>query len=140
MRYAKWISGIMLFVLPTIAAAQMPAANRIVADVPFTFVVGDTVIPLGECIVQKAGVSQALLVRSPGAKLDVFATAIANDQRHAAGTYSLVFHKYGRRYFLAAVKLEGSRTVYSFTPSKFEKELLAQNVPATEQILVASLK
>jgi hypothetical protein len=140
MRYAKWISAL-LFVLPTIAAAQMPAANRLVADVPFTFVVADRVMPMGQCIVQRAdGITQALLVRSPAAREDAFVIAKASDQKEAATAYSLVFHKYGRRYFLTGVKLEGSQTVYSFKPSKFEEELLAQGAPATEEILLASLK
>lgn len=140
MRYAKWISALLL-VLPTIAAAQMPAANRLVADVPFTFVVADRVMPMGKCIVQRAdGVTQALLVRSPGTRQDVFVIAKAGDQKKAATAYSLVFHKYGRRYFLTGVKLEGSEAMYTFKPSKFEDELLAQGVRSTEEVLLASAK
>lgn len=140
MRYAKWIS-VLLLIIPTIAAAQLPAANQVVAQVPFTFVVADTVVPLGQCIIQRAGtMDQALIVRSPNAKSQVFALASEKDGKKTAAAYSLVFHKYGRRYFLAGLKMEGSRSMYSFRPSKFETELLAQNVPATEEVLLASLK
>ena len=140
MRYAKWVA-VVLLVAPTIAMAQVSAANQVVAQVPFTFIVADKVMPLGEVIVQRAGtVDQALMVTSPGSKQTVFALASANDDKKAAAAYSLIFHKYGRRYFLAGMRIEGSQAVYSFKPSKFEAELIAQNVPVKDEVLLASLR
>ncbi len=140
MRYAKWLA-VVLLVIPTIAAAQLSAANQVLADVPFTFIVANAVMPLGQVIVQGAGtIDQALIVRSPGAKETVFAVASANEGKQTAAAYSLIFHKYGRRYFLAGIRVEGTRTVYSFKPTRFEAELIAQNVPVTEEVLRASLR
>jgi hypothetical protein len=54
--------------------------------------------------------------------------------------YALVFHRYGNRYYLVGVRLENSRVVYSLAPSGFEKELLAQNLRAGEEVLLALAK
>ena len=141
MRYAKWISVLMLTLIPAMAAAQMPVTDRVTAQVPFTFVVANQVIPLGQCTIQRADPSgHALLVRSPGAKVTLFATASLTEEKNVSGPYTLVFHKYGMRYFLAAVKVENSRQVYRVTPGSYENEALAQNGPATEEILFASAK
>lgn len=142
MKYAKWVLvGALMTLAVVTAAAQIPAAKQITAQVPFTFVVADHTIPLGECRIQSAGPSGNLLViRSPGARVDVFATASKEENKHVGKAYSLIFHKYGMRYYLAGVRLENSRNVYWITTSSYEKELLAQNTPATEEILLASAK
>ncbi len=54
-----------------------------------------------------------------------------------AASNVLVFHKYGHRYFLTEVKVEGSRTTYRLPESKAEAELQAQNVNAPDEILLA---
>lgn len=54
MKYAKWISVLMLMKIATVAAAQIPVTDRITAQVPFTFVVADHVIPMGKCVILRA--------------------------------------------------------------------------------------
>jgi hypothetical protein len=139
MKYAKWIFVVMLVLVPAIAAAQMPGTERITARVPFTFVVGDHVIPLGDCIIQRADrLGNALVIRSPGAKVNIFVTASVKEDKKISGNYTLLFHKYGMRFYLAAVKVENSPAVYWVTPSSYEKEIFAENTPATEETLLAS--
>ncbi len=141
MKYSKWVAILTLAIVPTVAAAQLSSADKVVADVPFNFIISDTVMPSGECIVQLAGtVQQALLVRSPHAQNGVFALPLPDAVKQPAAGYSLVFHKYGHHYFLAGLKVDGSRTAYSFRPSKLELELRAQNVHGTEEIVLASLR
>jgi len=141
MRYAKCITVLILIIVPTIAAAQLRGSQQLVADVPFTYVVADTVIPMGHTVIQPSDPSgRLLMVRNTNARIDRFATGSSNANPKIARDCSLVFHKYGRRYFLAGVRVAGSSETYLFTPSKFEQELLAQNVPVTEQILLASLR
>jgi hypothetical protein len=141
MKNAKWISVVMLMMIAAVAAAQMPSNERITAQVPFTFVVADRVIPLGDCVIQRADLSgRVLVIRSPNTGVDVFATASMKENTKIEEAYTLVFHRYGMRYYLAAVKLENSGVVYQLTPSNFEKELLAQNAPVTEEVLLASAK
>jgi hypothetical protein len=137
MRYTKWISALMLLFLPIIAAAQMKPGERVVTQVPFKFMVGTVEMPAGEYTVQLADQKSALLtVGNLEAKHWVYAKAIP-DQGSKAQNAALVFHRYGDRYFLAELKVEDSRTSYTFQPTKLEKELRAQNASATD-ILLAS--
>lgn len=141
MKYAKWISVLLLMMIATVAVAQIPDTERITAQVPFTFVVADHVIPLGECTIQSVDPSgRVLVVRSPSARVNIFATASMIENKKIENAYKLVFHRYGMRYYLAAVKVENSGIVYLLTASNFEKELLAQHVEGTEEILLASAK
>src|SRR5215467_666917 len=130
MKYAKWISALMLLFVPIMAAAQLQPSERIVTNVPFSFVVANTVIPAGECTIQSADAQGWMLtVSNRDAKLNVFVLASAGLQKKAPALSSLVFHKYGNRYFLSEVKIGDSRGAYSFRQGKLEAEMRAQNAP-----------
>ena len=125
-----------LLAAPLVAAAQ---SQRIGTQVPFKFTVGTVEMPAGEYIVRLAderGVA-LLTVGNPEGKRSVYVLTVANlgeKSQHPA----MVFHRYGERYFLAEVRIEDSRTVYRLQATKLEKEFRAQNLPATEEILLAS--
>ena len=139
MKYTKWISVLGLLILPALAAAQMTQTDRIAVQVPVSFVVGNAAVPSGEIILQRADLSgRVLAIRNVDAKLNVFATTSGEKASTRAGEY-LVFNKYGNRYVLKSLKVEGSDNVYAFAPGKLEAELSAQNVPS-EEILVAGSK
>ena len=136
MKYAKWISALVLLAAPLVAAAQ---SQRIVTQVPFKFTVGTVEMPAGEYIVQLAderGVA-LLTVGNPEGKRSVYVLTLANLSERSQNP-AMVFHRYGDRYFLAEVRIEDSRTVYRLQATKLEKEFRAQNLPATEEILLAS--
>ena len=137
MKYVKWISALMILIVPIIAAAQMKPGDRVVTQVPFKFMVGTVEMPAGEYTVQLADQKLVLLtVGNLEAKRWVYAKAIP-DQGSKAQNAALVFHRYGDRYFLAELKVKDSRTSYAFQPTKLEKELRAQNASSTD-ILLAS--
>ena len=52
MKHAKRMLALTLIVLPILAAAQMASNTRIVAKVPFPFVVGDKHVPAGQWTVE----------------------------------------------------------------------------------------
>jgi hypothetical protein len=141
MKHAKWISALMLLFVPLIAAAQLAQSERIVTQVPFRFTVGNVAIPAGECSVQLADQKGwVLTVSNRDAKIALFTHTVPNAARKIAPASALVFHKYGDRYFLVALRVSDSRAVYEFRQSKLEKELIAQNLRPTEEILLASAK
>ena len=141
MKYAKWISALMLLFVPIMAAAQLQPSERIVTQVPFSFVVANTVIPAGECTIQNVDEQGwRLTVSNRDAKVNIFVLASAGLQKKAPAVSSLVFHKYGNRYFLSEVKIGNSREVYTFHQGKLESEMRAQNAPTTEEILLAARK
>jgi hypothetical protein len=140
MKYVKWITALMLLFVPLLAVAQMKPTERIATQVPFKFMVGNAAMPAGECTVVLVNENSSLmLVGSSDAKRWVYAPTIP-DLGKKASNAALTFHRYGDRYFLAGVRVGDSRSTYTFKPSKLEKELRAQNVPGTEEILLASSK
>ena len=143
MKYTKQMLAAVLFFVPLMAAAQfqLGGTNGMVARVPFEFVVGNTIIPAGDCLIQSANTAtDTILIRNRDAKVSLFSAASPVETLQDQATDALVFHKYGDRYFLAAVKVATSRTVYELPPSKGEIEMQAQNVLASEEIVHAGLK
>ena len=141
MKYAKRMLALALISLPILAAAQMASSVRIVSQVPFPFLVGNRHLPAGEYTVEPATEGGRILaIRSVGAKVGLFTPAMPTEAKRASGSYALVFHKYGNTAFLAGIKLAGDRIALQIPESRAEAELRAQNVTATEQILLASAK
>lgn len=141
MKYVTRIFALALTMLPLLATAQMGSNEKITAQVPFEFVVGSKVVPSGEWIVQPFGPDmKTLVIRNTAAAVSMFSSAALLDAKTAAGNYALVFHKYGNSYFLAGVKIAGTRTGYRLPESKGEAELRAQNRSASEETVLASLK
>ena len=136
MKYAKWISAMVLLAAPLIAAAQ---SQKIDTQVPFKFTVGTVEMPAGEYIVQlmdERGVAVVTL-GNPEAKRSVYVLTNANPGNKPQNA-AMVFHRYGDRYFLAELRIGSSGTVYRLQPTKLEKEFRALNLPSTEDILLAS--
>jgi hypothetical protein len=103
--------------------------------------VGNKHVPAGQCTVEPAtNGARTLVIRNVGAKVGFFTPAMPTLAKKASGSYALVFHKYGDRAFLTGIKLAGDRTIYEIPESRAEAELRAQNVPATEETLLASAK
>jgi hypothetical protein len=127
--------------LPLLAAAQLRESDKLVAQVPFAFVAGNKTIPAGECIVRLAAPGgNTLLIRNWDAKMGLLMPASQDATKKPASTYALVFHKIGNSYFLSAVKVAGSNTIYRLRQSKAEAEMLSENLKPTEEILLASVK
>lgn len=138
MKHMTRILMLTLTLLPMLAAAQIKSDIKIMAQVPFDFVIGSKIVPAGQLTVQRLGQgNDVLTMRNRGAKLDLMASPTRVESKRPAATTALVFHKYGNRYFLWEVKVEGSQIMYRLPESRAEAELRAQNVQATEEILLA---
>jgi hypothetical protein len=139
MKYATRMLAIVVTLMPLLASAQL-ADNGMVAKVPFQFRAGNTVVPAGKCAVQRAGVDpRTLIIRNDGAKIALFAMAQTVSATKGSSGNALIFHKYGERYFLSTIRVEGSLIAYQLPEGKVEAELRAQNVPASQEIVVAQL-
>ena len=141
MKYAKRILALALISLPILAVAQMASSTRIVGQVPFPFMVDNKHVPAGQYTVEPltAG-GRALAILSVGGKVGLITLAMPTLSKKASGASALVFHKYGDAAFLTGIRLAGDRTTYQIPESRAEAELRAQNVSATEEILLASAK
>ncbi len=141
MKHAKWLVAVTLVVLSDMAFAQLNSGSRVVAQVPFDFMVTNKLVPAGECSVNVATMDgKTLTISNVGANVSLFSTSSLTEGKQAASHYALVFKRYGNRYFLAGIKLQGSKIAYRLPESRLEAELRAQNVSATEEILLAALR
>lgn len=140
MKHTKWIFAVMLIALSGLAAAQS-ASPRIVAQVPFDFMVSNKTIPAGEIVLKSDNPEKSLwLVQNRDAKTGLFSLASVTDQTTDAANTVLTFHRYGNQYFLSEIKVEGTNVSYDLPETKAESEIRARNLTPTDSKVVASLK
>ncbi len=113
-------------------------STTIKSQVPFDFVANGKTMPAGECTIAVDVNGRTLLSISSGEQHTV-AFPIADESPRARKKTALVFHHYGKRYFLAAIEHEGG-TGYQLPASRPERELLARNVRWQVLTLLASAK
>ena len=141
MKHVNWLVVVTLVVLSGMAAAQLNSRSKIVAQVPFDFVVANKVVPAGEWAVRVTTTDGHILdISNAQTNTGLFSPSSQTEAKESASYYALVFERYGERYFLKGIKLQGSKITYRLPESKAEAELRAQNVPATVETLLASLE
>ncbi len=120
-----------------LTSASMAAENYLVkARVPFDFAVGNTEFSAGIYTIESQAVPATLVVRSAGGTPMRFIQAAPIYKNTGQDTATLVFNKYGDRYFLSKViRPEGSGCQLS--KGKIERELMA-SAPA-EKVIVAAV-
>ena len=141
MKHTNWLVVVTLVLLSGMAAAQLNSSTRVVAQVPFEFMVANKIVPAGECEVQAITMDgKTLVIRNAEAKVGLLSPSSQTEGKQDASHYALVFNHYGDRYFLSGIRLQGSKITYRLPESRVEAELRAQSVSATEETLRASLK
>jgi len=141
MKSAKWMLPVTLMLLSSLMVAQSLSSSHVVAQVPFDFMVNNKIIPAGECIVQAVDLdARVVTIRNVAAKKSLLARSSHEEANKSADLTVLVFNRYGNRYFLSEIRLEGSAETYKLSESRVETELRAQNAPASQKTLLASLK
>jgi hypothetical protein len=138
MKLAIRMIAVMLTMVPLLAAAQMTTAEKIVANVPFEFVLGNKIIPAGQCSVKLNASATGITVLNEKMRVGESLTFVVDEGKRASANYELVFHRYGDRTFLSEIKVADSSIVYRLPESKAEAELQARNAPSTEKALLAS--
>jgi hypothetical protein len=121
----------MIAIFGAVAVKAEECAVR--ADVPFEFTVGTRTLPAGEYAITKMPSSMsAHIIKSSEAG----AMALTQNTEWFKGdASSLVFNKYGDRYFLASIRAAELGIVYTLPKSKLEVELIGQGLrPAVEMV------
>ena len=125
-----------------LSARVAQAQDRVIANIPFDFAAGNTKLPAGEYTVKVVEATRVLVLvntADPNASLFIPAnTAQANEIQTGS---KLIFNRYGDRYFLSQVWMEGSSRGRQLPKSKSEKEMatVAKAEPQGQVTLVASL-
>jgi hypothetical protein len=114
---------------------------KVTANVPFDFVLDKTTMPAGAYTIDSVLPSgSALAIRNRDAKVGRLVLADSARSHEASPDTRLVFHRYGDRYFLSAIWLQGERSGREFPTSKREAEV-AKSLPQADNVIVlASLR
>jgi hypothetical protein len=105
------------------AQAQTSSAQRVVANIPFAFNVGQTRLPAGKytiTVMNPSSDRKILQIRNAKVRASAMILTISifgNATDHA----KLVFHRYGDQYFFAQEQMAGDSTSLAAIKSKAER-------------------
>lgn len=140
MTNAKWMLPVMLL-LSGLMAAQSLTSSKVVAKVPFEFMVNNKIMPSGDYEVKTSDVNgQILAIGNFDARKGTLAQSHRFETGVASGETALVFERYGDTYFLSSIRIEGSDWTYELPESKAEVELRSQNMSGSKTSLLAALR
>jgi hypothetical protein len=139
MKSSARILAIAVMMMPFIATAHAQDSQKLVAQVPFEFMVGNHMVPAGKCTV-RATERYGSTVLIQNQKTSLYSLATVSQDEKTAGANALIFHKFGDRYFLVGMELAGSHVMFTLPEAKAEAELRAQNATGPEEILLAGLQ
>lgn len=123
----------------TSSQAQTGSAQKVVADIPFAFNVGNTNLPAGKytiTVVNATSDRKVLQVRSTNGKSAAI-TQTTTVAGNASDDAKLVFHRYGNRYFFAQAQLAGETTSFAALTSSAERaEKRNSTIAGTKSVVV----
>src|SRR5712691_1696430 len=141
----KGFTMLMFIVALAFATAVVSNAQssnqKVVADIPFAFVVGDQSMPAGEYAARAASADgKGLMIRSADGRRAAIRLTNAIQPRRDESDARLVFHRYGERYFLAEVWSGGDSTGRQLLKSRQERAIqreleLAKSTYETIEVL-----
>jgi hypothetical protein len=138
MKNAKWMLTVTVLLMSGLMAAQSLTSSAVVANVPFEFMVNNKMIPAGECVVKSTD-GTVLTISNFEARKAALVSSSHEDAAKSDRTV-MVFQRYGSQYFLSEIRIKGAEVSYKLPQSRAEIELRAQNAPASQTTLLASLK
>jgi hypothetical protein len=129
----KTFSMLTLLAVVSLATTAVSAQSirRVVATVPFNFIVGDKEMPAGTYSVQPTSTGSGIL-RITGAENSKTALRLSTSlHRSNAGNGKLVFHRYQDQYFLSEIwqagESDGRQLFKSNREKAMKREQLASN-------------
>ena len=108
--------------------AHGQTSQSIQGNVPFSFHIGNTVLPAGEYVVRPVSSgSKALQIQNSEPKGKSVMCVTSSVQANSAQNTQLVFHRYGSTYFLSQIWAgNGLRSGTELVPSKAERTVAHQ--------------
>lgn len=111
----------------TAVASANGQSRAVVANIPFEFSVGDKALPAGEYTVRAATEnSNALAVQNKQSAKSAIRLSISIQKFQESEKTRLVFHRYGPRYFLSEVWVEGEKIGRQLLKTKEESTIESQ--------------
>ena len=107
-----------------VATANGQTGNKVIAQVPFEFIVGDKTLAAGEYSVRAVNsAGDALIIRSADAKGQAIRLSSTTEAEKNKAYARLVFHRYGDRYFLSQVWSQGESTGHELLKGRQERSI-----------------
>jgi hypothetical protein len=130
----KTLSMLMLLAVVALAtnAVQAQTTRRVVANVPFSFIVGDKELPAGTYSIQPTTIGSGILRIAGTGNSKSTVRLTTNLHRNNAGKGKLVFHRYQDQYFLSEIwpagEADGRQLMKSSREKATQRDQLALNV------------
>lgn len=123
----KPFTSIALFALSSFLSVGTASAqdHAVQATVPFDFTVGSQPLPAGTYRITSVS-SNIILIRNRDNPAIAMQSLTTNDGEEWKGNGKLVFHRYGRQYFLHEVECPAAAMSVDVPTSKLEKRVRMQ--------------
>ena len=128
--------------LASAVSAQTPSDN-VIADIPFEFNVGDKTMPAGKYLIAEVtsdGTALRVSNREQHQSVSRLTAAVRGSEPKEQST--LVFERYGERYYLSQIwvagEREGRQMIKSRTQRSMDREL-AKNNQKAETVIIATV-
>jgi len=138
MKKQMLLSLLAMILLAGSLSAQISGAVK--ATVPFGFTAGNISLPAGEYQIASSKHPGNLVLRGEGSSSGMFIGSNAVQANAVAQSTKLVFHRYGDRYFLYQLWVQGENRGSELPMTKLEKELRASNARPSSVAILASRK
>jgi hypothetical protein len=124
--HAGWVV-FAIVVVGVFSAAAARADERVVAHVPFAFIVGESRLPAGDYIVKDMADDPAVIeITSADGHRSTFMLTMASSSSAMSAQPRLVFEKFEDQLFLARItQADGHEREIMLTPAIMEREVIA---------------
>jgi hypothetical protein len=125
----------LLVTIVLLAAGSLYAqTGEVKAVIPFDFTAGNMSLPAGEySVTEMSDAGRILLIAGRDSKGFVGSHAV--EKIEASANTRLVFHRYGDRYFLYQIWVQGNNRGRELPETKLEKELASNARPTLVAVL-----
>ena len=128
-----------MLALALLAATQTVRAQEpVLVNIPFEFTAENMTLPAGQYRVQPGHASPALLIQRTDGSASTFVISMAVASNQLQSQTKLVFHRYGKRYFLAQVWRSGESRGRELLKSAKEKEQAIAHNEAPDQVTIVA--
>jgi hypothetical protein len=136
------LAGLVMFGAGAAKAQLGPGLGAVTATVPFEFHAGDARFPAGKYTIKRLNEidPSVLEIAAADGKMSALVSVHAGSGPKDSKTTELVFNKYGSRFFLAAISVEGTNLSSELERSRFEKLVGTGETPGGGQRVPAAHK
>lgn len=125
----KAIALLVLMIGLAVGTSNGQSTDPLTFRTPFTFVVGDQVLPAGEYTIRVVSLTGTLSVDSAGGTVHVFINSRPLQKLDTESRFKLIFHRYGVHYYMSEIWTPGYRTGRSMPQRPSELELAKNSAP-----------